>query len=288
MSNILIFGSTGFIGKSLVEKISKKEKNVKIMIHTKKNKIKCKKFQGDILRTKSFENQIKDKDIIINTIGQYDNSTINFIEINIKGGINLLESCRKKENVRIILISSLNVYGENAQKPCKETDNLKPQKMYGKIKLLTEQLYKIYSETYELDITILRLGNVYGNGKKNGIISNLINSIKSKKLVTITHNGNQIRDYVHIDDAIEGILLAVKYPKKGFNIFNISSGKKNTTNEIIKIIEKKFEKKLFVKINNKKPDEKCIISNISKAKKSLKFKPKIGIEKGIAMLRNKQ
>jgi len=226
MNNIIIFGSTGFIGKALVEKVSIKKNNLKIMIHTKKNEIKCNKFQGDILRKKSFENQIKDKDIIINTIGQYNNNTSNFVELNIKGGINLLESCRKKKNIKIILISSLNVYGESAQKPFKETDDTKPQNMYGKTKLLTEQLYKMYSEIYHLDITILRLGNVYGNGKKNGLIFNLIKSIKTKKSITITHNGNQIRDYLHIDDAINGILSAVKYQEKGFNVFNISSGKK--------------------------------------------------------------
>jgi len=288
MKDIIIFGSTGFIGKSLVNKVLIKKNNLKIMIHTKDNKIKCKKFQGDILRKKSFEDQIEDNIIIINTIGQYDNNTLNFVELNIKGGINLLESCRKRKNVKIILISSLNVYGENAQKPSKEIDDPKPQNIYGKTKLLTEQLYKMYSEIYNLDITILRLGNVYGNDKKDGLISNIIKSLKTKKPITITHNGNQIRDYLHIDDAIDGILSAVKYQEKGFNVFNISSGKKNTTKQIIKNIEKNFKKKLLLKINSEIHDEKCIWSDISKAKKSLKFKPNIDIEMGIKKIKDEQ
>ena len=285
MKNIIIFGATGFIGKLLVERLSTKKSKLKIMIHLKENKSECKKFLGDILRKRSFEDQIMDNDIIINLIGQYDNNLLNFIELNLKGGINLLESCIRKKNVKIILISSLNVYSENLKKPSKETDSTKPQTMYGKIKLLTEQLYKIYSEIYHLDITILRVGNIYGYNKTKGLISNILKSIQTNKSITITHNGNQIRDYLFIDDAIDGILSAIKYEKNGFNIFNISSGKKCSTKQIIDIIEKSFQKKLLVKVIKDKPDEKCIWSEISKAKEILEFKPRIDIEMGIKMIK---
>jgi nucleoside-diphosphate-sugar epimerase len=287
MNNIVIFGGTGFIGKSLVKKISNDKNKLKIMIHSKEKKNKYKKFRGDILNKKSFEDQIVDNDVIINLIGQYNNNILNFIELNMKGGINLLESCIKKKNIKIILISSVNVYQENLKKPSKETDNPVPKTTYGKIKLLTEELYKIYSDKYNLDVTILRLGNIYGYDKKDGVISNIVKSIKNNKTITITHNGNQIRDYLFIDDAVEGIVSAIKYKKKGFNIFNIASGKKYTTKKIIKNIENIFEKKLLTKIIKDEPDEKCIWIDISKAKKNLKFEAKIDIQMGIKSIKNK-
>ena len=287
MNNIVIFGGTGFIGKSLVKKISNDKNKLKIMIHSKEKKNKYKKFRGDILNKKSFEDQIVDNDVIINLIGQYNNNILNFIELNMKGGINLLESCIKKKNIKIILISSVNVYQENLKKPSKETDNPVPKTTYGKIKLLTEELYKIYSDKYNLDVTILRLGNIYGYDKKDGVISNILKSIKNNKTITITHNGNQIRDYLFIDDAVEGIVSAIKYKKKGFNIFNIASGKKYTTKKIIKNIENIFEKKLLTKIIKDEPDEKCIWIDISKAKKNLKFEAKIDIQMGIKSIKNK-
>jgi nucleoside-diphosphate-sugar epimerase len=287
MNNIIIFGGTGFIGRSLVKKISNRKNKLKIMTHLKKNQNKYEKFQGDILNKKSFEDQIEDNDVIINLIGQYNDDVLNFIELNMKGGINLLESCVKKKNVRIILISSVNVYEENLKKPSKETDNPLPKTTYGKIKLLTEQLYKIYSETYNLDVTILRLGNIYGYDKKSGIISNIVKAIKNNKSITITHNGNQIRDYLFIDDAVEGIVSAIKYKKRGFNIFNIASGKKYTTKKIIKNIEKNFGKKLLIKTVKEEPDEKCIWADISKAKRVLKFEAKTDIQTGIKIIKDK-
>ena len=289
MNSIVIFGGTGFIGKSLVKKISNGNTKLKIMIHSKekKNKYKYKKFRGNILSKKSFEDQIVDNDVIINLIGQYNNDISNFIELNMKGGINLLESCIKKKNIRIILISSVNVYEENLKKPSKETDNPLPKTTYGKIKLLTEELYKIYSNTYNLDITILRLGNIYGYNKKDGIISNIVKSIKNNKTITITHNGNQIRDYLFIDDAVEGIVSAINYKKRGFNIFNIASGQKYNTKKIIKSIENNFERKLLTKITKDEPDEKCIWVDISKAKKILKFETKTDIKIGIKSIKDK-
>lgn len=286
MNNIIIFGGTGFIGRSLIKKISNEKYKLKIMTHFKKNKNKYKKFQGNILSKRSFEDQIRDNDVIINLIGQYENDLLDFIELNMKGGINLLESCVKKKNVRIILISSVNVYKENFQKPSKENDNPIPKTTYGKIKLLTEQLYKIYSEIYNLDVIILRLGNIYGHDKKDGLISNIIKAIKSNKSITITHNGNQFRDYLFIDDAVDGILSAIKYKKKGFNIFNIASGKKHSTRKIIKIIEKNFQKKLLIKTVKEEPDEKCIWADILKAKRILKFEAKIDVEIGIKKIRD--
>jgi len=65
-------------------------------------------------------------------------------------------------------------------------------------------------------------------------------------------------------------------------------GKKNTAKEIIQSIEEKFQKKLLVKIKSVAPDEKYIWSDISKAKKSLKFKPKIDIEMGIKLIKDEQ
>ena len=77
--------------------------------------------------------------------------------------------------------------------------------MYGIIKILTENLYQTYSKNFGMQITVLRLANLYGVNKKNGLMLNIINAMKKNKIVTINHLGNQERDYLYIDDAINGI-----------------------------------------------------------------------------------
>ena len=287
MKRIIVFGGSGFVGKSLLEKLVHEKFNVIVSKNKSKIKDNVKIFDGNILDINSFESKIKDNDVIINLAGQFKGNFSNFIDLNIKGGLNLLEACKKKKGVRIILISSVNVYGESNGKASKENQEIKPQNMYGIIKILTENLYQTYSKNFGMQITVLRLANLYGVNKKNGLMLNIINAMKKNKIVTINHLGNQERDYLYIDDAIDGIIKTIQNPQKDFQIFNITSGKGVKTNTVIEIIEKLCDKKIRKKVVKDAPDEKSIYADNKKAKKILSFMPKIGMEDGIKLILEK-
>ena len=253
------------------------------MIHTSDIKIKTEKFRGNILSKSFIDSEISKGDIVINLVGQYSGNVSDFIDLNVTGGLNLLNSCVKKKIGRIILISTINVYGENTIYPSKETDKPVTEDPYGVIKLVTEKIYEHYSEVFGLDITILRLSHVYGPDKKIGIISDLLNSVNHNKSYTLFNNGKQLRDFLYVDDALDGIVQAVKLRKKGFSIFNISSGMRISTKELVRVIEKVTNKKMKINLNPIIPDERCIWGDYSKAKKILKFKPHIDIKKGLGL-----
>ena len=281
MTNIIVLGGSGFVGKSLLQKLESKKFKVKVMVNSSKIKNKFKKFHGDILDKKTFENQIKNGDIIINLVGQYNDHISNFIDLNIKGGLNLLESCKGKKNIKIILISSIDAYGENMHYASKEKDKSSPQNNYGLIKLLAEKMYENFANIHGLDVIVLRLSNLYGPNKKNGLISNILKAIKKNGTVSINHNGKQQRDYLFIEDAVDGIIKAIQCRLKKYNVINISSGKRYRSTEIIKLAQELSHKKLKFKLKKTAPDEKCVWANNFKAKKLLKFAPKISIKHGL-------
>lgn len=285
MNRIIILGSTGFLGKSLRRKLSEEKFNVKYMIHKKKIKLKNDEFFGDILNKKNLIQNLKDGDIVINLIGQLEKDFLIFFDTNLKGSLNLLETAKLKKNIKIIFASSINVYGENSDQPSKETDEPKPMSEYGIIKFLTEELYHKYSKLYGLDITILRFSNLYGENKKNGIISNILKSTIEKP-VLLTQNGIQERDFVYVDDAVNSIIQTIKIQPTKFEIFNISSGTKITPKKLIQIMEKISKKKISYKLINQKHGEKCIFADYSKANKFLNFKPSINIINGLYMILN--
>lgn len=281
MNSILVLGGAGFVGRSLIKKLIENKFRVKALVYKKDIRYNIKKFKGDILFPGILNEHIENGDIIVNLIGQLTGSDVKFSDLNIKGGLNLLQSCLNKKNIKIILISSLNVYGENLKRASKESDLPKPTTIYGNIKLLTEKIYQNYSDVHDRDVTVLRLSNLYGPEKKSGPISNMISSLKNKKYFSAYNKGKQLRDFIFIEDATDGILAAIKNTQPGFQIFNISTGKRYMIKNVAKLIEKISKKKLRIRLNPKIPDERCIWANNSKAKRILKFSPKISLEKGL-------
>ena len=281
MTNILLLGGTGFLGKSLLKRLDQKN-SLKLMIHDSDFQTSAEKFKGNILKKKSFFNEIRKDEIIINFLGQITANESDFIDLNIVGGINLLNSCLEKKIKKIILISTINVYGENLEQPSKENDSLKPKTTYGVVKMITEQMYEYFSKMHGIDIVILRLADIYGPDKKNGFLTQILNSLNDKTIVPVCYNdGKQQRDMLYIDDAIDCILNVINNPNHGFNSFNVSSGKRYSINELISKIEKISKSKLTVNYSSEIPDEKCIWADNEKAKKFLKFEPKVDIEIGL-------
>jgi len=274
---IIILGGTGFFGKSLLKKLKEKKLSYKLLIHEKTLDDKfC--FLGDISNATFLENYVCDNDVIVNLVGQKNE---NMFEQNVKGSYNLLNSIIKKKNVRVIFASTLLVYGETIGNTSNENDLPKPVNNYGMIKLLSENIYKLYSDLFRLDITVLRFANIYDHEKKHGIISNCIKSITQQKPIMVTQTGNQVRDFLYIDDAVQAILNVIQNQPKGFEIFNICSGIGIEINQVIEIFEKYSKKKISKIYVDDKSDVKSIIGDNFKAKSFLNFFPKTDIDTGI-------
>ncbi len=279
---IIILGGSGFLGKSLIKRIEHEHFLYKLLIH--KKIIKCDTcFYGDITDEKILENNFEDGDIIINLIGQKNENMFNE---NIRGSYNLLNSIIKKNNVKIIFISSILVYGESIKNKSSEEDMPIPTSDYGVIKLLTENIYKTYSKLFNLDITVLRFSNIYGPKKESGIIAKCVQAMKNKKPIIINQKGEQTRDFLHIDDAVEAIMSTLKKQTLGFNVFNISSGVGIQIKDIVSLIEKYSKKIIPKKIVDEKLDIKYIVGNNLKAKRELGFFVKMDIKQGIKNMVN--
>ena len=161
MTNIIVLGGSGFIGKSLIDRLEKtNSRNTTVMVHSTKIKTSLKKFQGNIL-DKTLKKNIQDGDIIVNLVGQYNGEISNFIDLNINGSFNLLESCKGKKNIKIILISSIDVYGECGKQSSRENKKLSPQYSYGLIKLFNEKIYENFAKTNNVNIIVLRLSLIH-------------------------------------------------------------------------------------------------------------------------------
>jgi UDP-glucose 4-epimerase len=286
MTRIVIIGASGYIGKFLLNALQKIPYEILAIEHNSPVNSNVNTFSADITNPSVLDNILKDDDVVINLVGQVTPYIKTFTMSNILGNIYLLNSCVKKKIKKIIFLSTINVYGENLDNPSLENDSRRPNSDYANIKCLVEDMYKIYSKQFNLNVSLLRLSNIYGPDD-SGIIGKLIHSLDSNEPITVYHNGEQIRDFLFIDDFISGIVKIIDSPPNSYEIINFSSGIGISINDLISIIEKISNKKVNVKFSSETPDEHCLCANNTYAKTNFNFQINILIEEGIKKLIHK-
>jgi len=302
---ILVTGGAGFIGSNLCEALLRKGNNVicidnfdnyyrpKIKKSNIKGLLKNKNFKfykTDILNKQKLDKVFKkhkiNKIIHLAARGGVTSSFKNpqfCNKTNVLGTLNLLELAREFKIDNFIFASSSSVYGITTKIPFSEKDvGGKIISPYAISKRNAELYCKIYSEMYGLNVTCLRFFTVYGpRNRPDMAIYKFVDKINRGKPIPTYGSGNSKRDYIYIDDLLEGILLTLDKNFR-FEIINLGNSNPIKLNYLINLIEKNLGKKAKVReLSTRKGDIPITYANISKAKELLFWEPKIKIEEGI-------
>lgn len=160
-----------------------------------------------------------------------------YADVNVRGGINLIECCRKYGVQKIIYASTGGcVYGELQYKPADESHPIAPRDPYGASKASFELYLPVYLMNYGLRYTILRYPNVYGPRQdplgEAGVVSIFAIQMLLNLQVVINGDGEQRRDFVYVNDVARANTLALD---SGDNaVYNLGTGAGTTVNEIFK------------------------------------------------------
>ena len=274
MTKILVTGHKGIIATHLIKKLT----NCEIITDSINGKRVNLQDNEEVMK-------IEPVDMVIHLAGKTKKGLEweEYFENNVIGTLNILKYCVEKNIKKIIFVSSY-VYGNPKYLPIDEQHPIAPHNLYTKSKFLAEELCKKFSEMHDLNVIILRPFNIFAKTmNKDNLISKLITSINTKKIVTIT-NRNSKRDFLYIDDFIE-LILKIKDHDFKYEIFNIGSGISYSFDEVIEMIEKSTSKKLNLEYEN---DVQSYIENItadnSKITKMLNWQPRLTFEEGLQKL----
>lgn len=314
MKTIIITGGSGFIGSALVKyfiKLNHKVINIDKLTYASKknsryNNIKeknylfCKKNITD----RNFLNKIFKKykpDYIINCAAEthVDNSIANsknFITSNVLGTYCLLEEARLycksiNKKFRFLQISTDEVYGDiKGKKKSIENDVLIPSSPYSSSKAAADNLVLSWYRTYNLPVSITRSANNYGPLQHSEkLIPVIIKNLMNNKKIPMYGNGNQMREWIYVDDNVSGIAKVLFKGKVG-QIYNIGSNDVVKNISLIKIIIKIFiklkiikkSKTQFIKKVNDRPGHDIKYSmNTKKINNQLKWSPKFPLLAGL-------
>ena len=288
---ILVLGGTGFLGSTFCKKAL--NKNFKVYsVSTKLRNLKINRKIKYIRCDVSTKNEIEKKlninfDYVVNFSGYVDHTNKSkTYKSHYIGCKNLVNFFKSKKIKKFVQIGSSLEYG-NLKSPHREDlKNVDPSKLkstYAKSKLLaTNYCLKIFNQT-QFPVTIIRPYLIYGPGQKTNRLIPFIISECSKDKDFPCSSGNQLRNFLYIDDFISFLFKVLKNDKINGEVFNIGSEENHTVKEVIEKIQKIMKKghPLFGKIRLRKDESIKHIPNMSKVKQVIKWKPLINIDRGI-------
>ena len=204
---------------------------------------------------------------------------------NVNGTFSVLHAARDAGVGRVILSSTSAIYGDRDESPLHERLDARPQSPYALHKLVGELYARLFSNVYNLPTVSLRYFNVYGPGDDpNGpyalVITKFLEKRRHGEALTITGDGTQTRDFVHVRDVMRANLLAAESPNVGKGeALNIGSGESASVNLIAKLIGGPVS---YIEARLEPHDT---LADSTLAKETLGWEPTVSLEEGIAQLK---
>lgn len=295
---VLVTGASGFIGSHLIRKLVQKGANV-ITLSKSKNLL-IKKITSNIGKVENFKLLNKliktyNIDTIFHLAAQPlveigKSTPINTFEVNIKGTWNILEAARQNNVGKIIVASTVHVYGDNPRVPFREEYFPQPSRPYETSKACADLLAQAYADSYNLQVEIPRFVNIYGPGDFNftRLVPKVMKAILKRKPIQIWDVGS-VRDFLYIDDAIRAYLMLAEKnlpDKKRVRVFNFGTGKPIKIIDLVqKILSLAKKDNLDIKMEptptgrtNEIPRQYV---SVNKSKRFLHWYPKISLDEGL-------
>ena len=249
---ILITGGAGFHGSHIAEKWVVDGHDVTILNTYSDEAAKnissytpdVRVVWGSVTDEEIVEKTSRSQDVIVHLAAHInvDESLViphRFLDVNIGGTLNILEVVRRT-GARLIFASSCEAYGHAVESPVKESAELRPYSPYAASKAAADRMCFAYSNSFGVDVTIVRPSNVYGERQKSGrdgaVIPIFANLAKVGKSLRVFGTGQQRREYTHVTDVVQAYDLILRRDDLSGLAVNVGSGQTPSIVEIASFI----------------------------------------------------
>ena len=293
---MLITGGCGFIGANLVPHLVEKGFNVKILDNlsigsTEYIQLENVEFiEGDIRDEVVVDKALEGVNTIVHlaasgsVVESIKNPMENF-DINVKGTLNLLQRAVKANINKFIFASTGGALMGDTPPPVNENSLPDPISPYGASKLCCESYCKAFTGSYGINTIMLRFGNIYGpfSSHKKGVITAFIKALQNNQELTIYGDGEASRDFLYVDDLVNGIHSAIEKDISGSSIFHLASEKETSIKQLANhLIDISGNKDVNINYKEHRTGEvERTFAEFKKANEILGFYPQINVRKGL-------
>ena len=274
--NIMVTGGAGFIGTNLIKRLLKDGHNVVSLDNYSTGKEEnhqegCNYVDADIRDVIDFDYFMKDVDVVYHLaalarIQPSFKNPANTLEVGILGTMNILEWIKEKENKpRVVFAGSSSVHSGKMKNP------------YTFSKVVADDLCLLYKKHFGVDVSICRFYNVYGphqltEGEYCTVVGIFENQYENKEPLTITGDGFQRRDFTHIDDIVDGLILTSEN-ETCWDEIELGRGNNHSINELADMFNTET-----TYIDERPGEARETLCNTLIAKRLIGYEPKVNLD----------
>jgi len=300
MMKVLLTGGAGFIGHNLAIRLRNNGFEVSVLDSLERStgfaveRLKEESIpvvRAGVKSTDVVKNALKGVDTVVHAAAYTDvaesmENPVLYLDNNALGTALVAEASLKTGVGLFIYLSSAAVYGDPVRLPVDENHPTNPLSPYGLSKLMGEDVVRFFSRL-GLKHVVLRLFNVYGPGQNiayAGVITRFLERARKGLPPIVYGDGEQTRDFIHVDEVSEAVELAIRAQR--FNeVFNIGSGSPVRIRDLARLVMRLHRIEGEPIYAEQRPgDIKHSYADISRARRILGFKPRIGLEEGLRRL----
>jgi len=214
------------------------------------------------------------------------------LRTNTEGTVQMLKLCVKHKVPRLLYASSMTLYGNAAKVPTVETEPCVPDAYYGITKLAGERYVHATGERpdlgFDFSVTSLRMFSVYGPGQSynnpyQGVLGIFSGNVLRGEPITIFGDGEQTRDFVFVEDIVDGWARALTTPAAKGQVINLGGGRATSINQLAKAVAAAFGQPDYEirHMPGRAGEQRAVQADIRKAKEVLGWQPKISFDMGL-------
>ncbi len=293
--SVLVTGGAGFIGSHIADSVG--ETNDLIVFDdfstgSHDNLLpEATVVEADITDTERLASIVEAVDIVFHEAAQVSvqrsmDNPVESHETNLDPILTILEAARGTDT-RVVFASSAAIYGDPEYTPVHEDHPKDPNSPYGLEKLSADQYCRLYHDLYDVETVALRYFNVYGPRQQAGGYSGVISIFRDQALnnepITVEGDGNQTRDFVHVDDVVQANLLAATHEDAPGKAFNVGTGTEISIRDLAEVIKDITDSDSEIThVNPREGDIEGSVADIARARDVLNFEPDYDVYDGLA------
>ena len=300
MANYLVTGGAGFIGSHIVQRLVADGQGVRVLDNFSTGKrenlaplaSRIEVIEGDLRRPEDCRRACAGVDLVFHqgavpSVPKSVADPVTSHQANVDGTFNLLLAARDAGCRRVVYAASSSAYGDLPELPKRETACPSPLSPYAVAKLVGEHYLRAFYLCYGLETISLRYFNVFGprqdpKSQYAAAIPAFVTAILKNEPPVIFGDGEQTRDFTHIDNVVHANMLAARASRTEGQVVNIACGERISVNRIVRLINELLGRNVAPKHVEPRPgDVKHSLAAIDEARQLLGYEPIVKFEDGL-------